>query len=161
MTGPAELLSPERVRCGEPLASKKRAIERAAELLSPAVPGMTRVEIFDALVTRERLGSTGLGHGMALPHGRVAGVKAPVAACLTLASPIDYDAPDRQRVDVLFVLLVPRDCSDEHLRILSGLAEMFNDEGLRDSLRSQTDPEALIRCLCDWSPTVGAARTAG
>lgn len=161
MTGPAELLSPGRVRCDEPLGSKKRAIERAAELLSPAVPGMTRVEIFDALVTRERLGSTGLGHGMALPHGRVTGVQAPVAACLTLASPIDYDAPDRQRVDVLFVLLVPRDCSDEHLRILSGLAEMFNDEALRGSLRAQTDPEALIRCLDEWSPADSATRTTG
>lgn len=161
MTECAELLSPERVRCREPLASKKRALERAAELLSPAVPGMTRAEIFDALNARERLGSTGLGQGMALPHGRVAGVERPIAACLTLAAPIDYDAPDRQRVDVLFVLLVPRDCNDEHLRILSGLAEMFHDAGLRDALREQTDPAALIDCLAGWSPQSGVASGAG
>lgn len=161
MTGPVELLSTERVRCQEPLASKKRAIERASELLAPAVPGMSRLEIFDALTTRERLGSTGLGHGMALPHGRVAGVDRPTAACLTLADAIDYDAPDRQRVDVLFVLLVPRDCSDEHLRILSGLAEMFNDGELRDALRAQTEPEALIDCLAQWTPASDAARSTG
>ena len=161
MTECAELLSPERVACREALASKKRALERAAELLSPAVPGMTRVEIFDALNARERLGSTGLGHGMALPHGRVAGVDRPTAACLTLSEPIAYDAPDRQRVDVLFVLLVPRDCSDEHLRILSGLAEMFNDAALRDTLRDETDPETLIESLAHWAPGSGVASGTG
>ncbi len=161
MTECTELLSPERVRCQEPLASKKRALERAAELLSPSVPGMTRVEIFEALNARERLGSTGLGQGMALPHGRVAGVGQPTAACLTLANPIDYNAPDHQRVDVLFVLLVPRDCNDEHLRILSGLAEMFNDAALRAALREQTDPAALIDLLAGWSRRTDAASGAG
>ena len=161
MTERAELLSPERVRCHERVASKKRALERAAELLSPAVPGMTRVEIFDALNARERLGSTGLGHGMALPHGRVAGVKSPTAACLTLDQPIDYDAPDRQRVDILFALLVPRACNDEHLRILSSLAEMFNDETLRNALREQTAPQALIDCLANWSSPADTNTRAG
>lgn len=161
MTRPVDLLTPERVGCKEPLASKKRALERAADMLAPALPGMSRLAIFDALTARERLGSTGLGHGMALPHGRVSGVDAPIAACLTLAQPIDFDAPDRQGVDVLFVLLVPSDCSDEHLRILSGLAEMFHDEALRDALRAQQDPEGLIECLSNWAPGARAARSAG
>jgi len=152
MTTAAALLTPERVRCKEPIGSKKRALELAADLLAAAVPTMSALEIFDALNTRERLGSTGLGHGMALPHGRITGLDAPLAACLTLAEPIDFDAPDRQRVDVLFVLLVPRECSDEHLQILAGLAEMFNDGSLRDALREQTDAAALIECLRDWSP---------
>lgn len=152
MTNAADLLTAERVRCKEPLGSKKRALELGASLLADAIPGMSRLDIFDALNTRERLGSTGLGQGMALPHGRVAGLDTPLAACITLADPIDFDAPDRQRVDVLFVLLVPRDCSSEHLRILAGLAEMFNDPALRDALRAQSDPEALIECLQAWSP---------
>lgn len=151
MTNAADLLTAERVRCKEPAGSKKRALELGASLLADAVPGMSRLDIFDALNTRERLGSTGLGHGMALPHGRVAGLEAPIAACVTLAEPIDFDAPDRQRVDVLFVLLVPRDCSSEHLQILAGLAEMFNDPALRDALRAQTEPDALIECLRSWS----------
>lgn len=152
MTIAADLLTPERVRCKESAGSKKRALELGASLVADAVPGMSRLDIFDALNTRERLGSTGLGQGMALPHGRIAGLEAPIAACVTLAEPIDFDAPDRQRVDVLFVLLVPRDCSSEHLRILAALAEMFNDPALRDALRAQTEPEALIECLQSWSP---------
>lgn len=160
MTTAAALLSPERVRCKEPISSKKRALELAADLLAAAVPSMPSLEIFDALNTRERLGSTGLGHGMALPHGRMTGLDAPLAACLTLAEPIDFDAPDRQRVDVLFVLLVPRECSDEHLQILAGLAEMFNDAALRDALRAQTDAAALIDYLQNWSPA-GDHRASG
>lgn len=152
MTNATDLLTAERVRCKAPASSKKRALELGASLLADAIPGMSRLDIFDALNARERLGSTGLGQGMALPHGRVGGLDAPIAACLTLAEPIDFDAPDRQRVDVLFVLLVPRDCSSEHLRILAGLAEMFNDPALRDALRAQTEPEALIECLRSWSP---------
>lgn len=152
MTNAADLLTAERIRCKEPASSKKRALELGAALLADAVPGMSRLDIFDALNTRERLGSTGLGQGMALPHGRVAGLDSPIAACVTLAEPIDFDAPDRQRVDVLYVLLVPRDCSSEHLRILAGLAEMFNDPALRDALRAQTEPDALIESLQSWSP---------
>lgn len=145
-----DLLTPARVLCKEPARSKKRALEVAATLLGDAVPGMTRSEIFEALNNRERLGSTGLGHGMALPHGRVGTLSSPVAACITLAEPIDFDAPDRQRVDVLYVLLVPRDCSREHLQILATLAEMFNDTELRESLRQQTEPAALIDRLETW-----------
>jgi len=152
MTQAADLLSPARVRCKDSVSSKKRALELGASLLASDVPGMSRLEIFDSLNTRERLGSTGLGHGMALPHGRMSKLDAPIAACLTLAEPIDFDAPDRQRVDVLFLLLVPRECSDEHLQILAALAEMFNDPVLREQLRAQTDPPALIRCLADWTP---------
>lgn len=161
MTTAAELLTPERVRCKEPASSKKRALETGAGLLADDVPSMSRLDIFDALNTRERLGSTGLGHGMALPHGRVSGLDAPIAACLTLAEPVDFDAPDRQRVDVLFLLLVPRDCSSEHLRILAALAEMFNDPELRDALRAQTSPEDLVAVLRDWGPAEDDTRAQG
>ncbi|MEX1082617.1 MAG: PTS sugar transporter subunit IIA [Halofilum sp. (in: g-proteobacteria)] len=155
MTDAAQLLAPERVRCKETIGSKKRALDLGAELLAAAAPGMSQVDIFNALNTRERLGSTGLGHGTALPHGRLENLESPVAACLTLAEPVDFDAPDRQRVDVLFVLLVPRDCSSEHLRILAELAEMFNDPNLRDALRAQTEPAAIIECLREWAPVTG------
>jgi PTS system nitrogen regulatory IIA component len=153
----AEFLTRDRIRCKDPASSKKRALETGAGLLAHDVPSMSRLEIFDALNSRERLGSTGLGHGMALPHGRISGLESPIAACLTLAAPVDFDAPDRQKVDVLFLLLVPRDCSSEHLRILAGLAEMFNDPSLRETLRTQTEPDELLRALEAWTrPDDGA-----
>lgn len=139
-----ELLAPGRVRCHESVHSKKRALELAASLLADAVPGMSRVDIFDALNSRERLGSTGLGHGVALPHARVAGTDEAVGACLTLAEPVEFDAPDRERVDILFVLLVPRQCSDRHLQILASLAETFSDADVREQVRAETDPDALV-----------------
>ncbi len=151
MNTAATLLSPDRVRCQESMRSKKRALERVAGLLAESIPGVSGTEVFEALNTRERLGSTGLGHGMALPHGRVGGLQQPIAACLTLDQAIDFDAPDRQRVDVLYALLVPRDCSREHLQILAALAEMFNDPELRSGLRAQQRAEELIGVLESWS----------
>ncbi len=151
MNSAASLLQPDRVRCQESVRSKKRALEVLATLLADSVDGMSGNEIFEALNQRERLGSTGLGHGMALPHGRVDGLRQPLAACLTLAQPVDFDAPDRQRVDVLYALLVPRECSREHLQILAALAEMFNDSGLREDLRQQSDGDELINVLAQWS----------
>lgn len=147
MIDTAELLVPDRVRCNEPVQSKKRALELGASLLADAIPGMSRTDIFEALNSRERLGSTGLGHGVALPHARVAGTDRAVAACVTLAEPIDFDAPDRERVDILFILLVPHECSDRHLRILAELAETFSDADLRERVRADTDPEALVEHL--------------
>jgi len=143
----AGLIEPGRVRCNEPVYSKKRALELASSLLADAVPGMSRVDIFEALNARERLGSTGLGHGVALPHARVGGTDHAIGACLTLAEPIDFDAPDRERVDILFILLVPRDCSDQHLQILASLAETFSDAAVREQVRAETDPEAVVRHL--------------
>lgn len=147
MIDTAELIVPDRVRCNEPVQSKKRALELGASLLVEGVPGMSRMDIFEALNARERLGSTGLGHGVALPHARVAGTDRAVAACLTLAEPIDFDAPDRERVDILFLLLVPRECNDRHLQILAELAETFSDADLRERVRAETDPETLIQHL--------------
>lgn len=151
MNAAANLLQPERIRCQESVRSKKRALEVLATLLADSVDNMSANEIFEALNQRERLGSTGLGHGMALPHGRVDGLRQPIAACLTLAEAVDFDAPDRQRVDVLYALLVPRECSREHLQILAALAEMFNDAGLREDLRQQTDAGELVDLLAQWS----------
>lgn len=147
MIDTTELLAPERVRCNEPVQSKKRALELGAALLADAVPGMSRMDIFEALNARERLGSTGLGHGVALPHARVGGTDRAVAACMTLAEPIDFDAPDRERVDILFILLVPHECSDRHLQILAELAETFSDANLRQQVRTETDPESLLERL--------------
>lgn len=150
MNTAASLLSRNRVRCQVQARSKKRAMELVAELLAADIRNLSRSDIFEALNSRERLGSTGLGQGMALPHGRVNALRDPLGACITLDEPIDFDAPDRQRVDVLFALLVPEACNRQHLQILAGLAEMFNDPNVRDELRAQTEPERLIEVLQRW-----------
>ncbi|WP_440996857.1 PTS IIA-like nitrogen regulatory protein PtsN [Arhodomonas sp. SL1] len=139
----AALLSPERVRFGAHATSKKRSLELLAELLDqdPEKPGSR--SIFESLIGRERLGSTGLGRGVALPHARIAGLEAPVAAVLNLDSGVDFDAIDRQPVDLLFALLVPEHSTDEHLRILATLAEMFSDSAFCEQLRASGSDEAL------------------
>lgn len=147
MIDTAELITPERICCNESVHSKKRALELAAALIAPSLPRMSRVDVFNALNSRERLGSTGLGHGVALPHARVAGSSTAVAACLTLEEPIDFDAPDGERVDILFVLLVPEECNDHHLEILAELARLFGDTAVRDQLRAASDPAEVIESL--------------
>jgi len=147
MIDAAELISPERIRCNERVHSKKRALELAASIIAPSLPRMSRIDVFNALNSRERLGSTGLGHGVALPHARVADSRSAVAACLTLAEPIDFDAPDGDRVDILFVLLVPEQCNEHHLEILSELARLFSDPGVRERLRKATDASEVMELL--------------
>lgn len=146
----ADLLSVDRVDCHGDATSKKRALEILSERLAAAVPGLTAGEIFDSLLARERLGSTGLGHGIAIPHGRLAGVDRAIAAFLKLREGIDYDAPDDQPVDLLFALIVPEACTDEHLQILATLAEMFGHEETVASLRRCESAEVLLELFSRW-----------
>lgn len=145
----AELVTAERVLCNESVQSKKRALELAASLIAPAIPRMSRIDVFNALNARERLGSTGLGHGVALPHARVARTELAVGACLTLAEPIGFDAPDGEPVDILFVLLVPENCSDRHLEILAELASLFSSEEVRENLRNAEEPGQILDSIVD------------
>jgi PTS system nitrogen regulatory IIA component len=141
----SDLLTADRTACGVQVASKKRALEKLAELLASASPGLLPGEVFDCLLARERLGSTGLGHGVALPHGRLPQVDHAVGAFLRLSGGVDYDAIDREPVDLLFGLLLPDTGADENLKVLASLAERFDDPVLRERLR------ATERCadLCE------------
>ena len=127
-------------------------LEFRAGLLATSSPSLTEVEIFDSLLNRERLGSTGLGTGVAIPHGRIPGIDAPVGAIVTLNSGVDYDAIDRQPVDLLFALLVPEESTDEHLQILASLAQMFSDRKLSARLRECESAEQLLQLLDGWEP---------
>jgi len=141
----SELVSPGRIVCQSDVRSKKRALQTLSELLAPSVcdeqtdsevePNLSEMDIFDALINRERLGSTGVGHGVAMPHSRLPHVEAPIAALITLEEGVDYEAPDDQPVDTLVALLVPQDCNDEHLKILAELASRFSDAEFRESVR--------------------------
>lgn len=129
--------------------SKKRAFEEAG-LLFENLHGLSRSLVTDSLFSRERLGSTGLGHGVAIPHGRIKGLKAPMAAVLQLAHPIGFDAPDEQAVSLLIFLLVPEAATQKHLEILSEIAEMLSDASLREKMASSADAAELHALIANW-----------
>ena len=130
----AELLSPDRVICCAHIGSKKKLLERISDLLAQDAPQLTTNEIFDSLVSREKLGSTGLGKGVALPHGRMSPLDKPICAFIKLDEAVDFDAMDGKPVDLVFALLVPEESTEEHLQVLSTIAEMFSNPAFCSSL---------------------------
>lgn len=149
---PKGILSTDNVSVGEAVSSKKRVLEQAARLLSAGHDTPTTEQVFEHLLERERLGSTGLAGGVGLPHARMAEVEATRGAFLRLAKAVEFDALDGEPVDLVFALLVPEDATEQHLQLLADLAKMFNDEDLRNHLR-QADPEQAIAILTGKSPT--------
>jgi PTS system nitrogen regulatory IIA component len=142
-----QILAPERVRSNVPAASRKRTLEVLGEILASADPELSAQAIFDRLVARERLGSTGLGEGCALPHARVPGLDRTVAAFLRLRRGVDFDSPEHEPVDLVFGLLVPEESTDEHLEILAAIARVFSDERVRSSIRSADEPTRIREVL--------------
>lgn len=148
------LIAPDRVRCLDGISSKKRALESLSDLLGKGAREIDPVDIFHQLVERERLGSTGLGHGVALPHGRLdfqTGSQEKTVGCFVkLDHGVDFDSPDAQPADLLFALLVPEQCTDEHLKILAALAGMFSDSEFCEQLRSCITDRDLYAHLAGW-----------
>ncbi len=147
-----DLITRERIVCDSEVASKKRVIEVLSELLATGQADLTARPIFDSLIGRERLGSTGLGHGVALPHGRFNQSQQAIGAFVKLKKGVDFDAIDRQPVDLVFGLLVPDHYTDEHLKILAYLAEMFSDRIFCRQLRETDSDQMLFERLKDWQP---------
>ena len=136
--------------------SKKRVFEHAG-LLFENQHGVARGVVTDNLFARERLGSTGLGHGVAIPHGRVKGLKSPLAAVLRVREPLPFDSPDDQPVRLLVFLLVPEAATQRHLEILSEIAEMLSDRELRERLKTETDAAEVHRLIEAWEPLKSVA----
>lgn len=147
-----DLITPQRVICTAHATSKKKLLQVASEALALSPLPITATDIFDSLIARERLGSTGLGAGVAIPHGRIKGADSALGAFVRLDEPIDYDAIDGQPVDMLFALVVPEESTDLHLQILSMLAQMFSDRQFCDRLREATSAEAQYALLTRWQP---------
>ena len=143
------ILPPAQVQVSVDATSKKRAFEEAG-LLFETLHGLNRALITDSLFARERLGSTGLGHGVAIPHGRIKGLKQPLAAVFQLASPIGFDAPDEQPVQLMIFLLVPEAATQKHLEILSEIAELLSDSNLREQMKLATDASVLHGLIAGW-----------
>ena len=139
----AKLLPPANILLDVDAGSKKRVFEHAGMAFEGSL-GISRSAVFDSLFARERLGSTGLGQGIAIPHGRIKGLKQAAGAVLRLRQPVPFDAPDGRPVGLLFVLLVPEQATEEHLQILSEIAERFSDPAFRETLLSAPDTESIL-----------------
>lgn len=146
----AEILSAADVRVDVDVAGKGRLFEAAGDLFESR-HGIARAKVVDNLLARERLGSTGLGHGVAIPHGRIKTLKAPLAAVLRLRHPIAFDAPDQLPVGLFVFLFVPEAANQRHLEILAEIAGMLSDRAMRDRLNSASDAAALHRAIAAWS----------
>ena len=143
------ILTPGRSLVNAPGGSKKKALEQIANLISREVPDLEMQDVFEALIAREKLGSTGFGNGIAIPHCRLKGCEAPISALMHLDAPIDFDAIDGAPVDLLFVLLVPQAATDAHLELLRQIASMLDRKEVRDRLRSASTSEALYQVVLD------------
>jgi PTS system nitrogen regulatory IIA component len=144
----SQLLAPENIVLDLDASSKKRVFEHAG-LLFENHQGIARSAVFDSLFAREKLGSTGLGRGIAIPHGRIKGIKQASGAFLRLATPVPFDSPDGKPVSLLFVLLVPEQATEQHLQILSELAERFSESSCRDALGAADSVDAIIQIFAN------------
>jgi PTS system nitrogen regulatory IIA component len=155
----SKLLAPSNIVVALEASSKKRVFEQAG-LLFENHQHISRSQVFDSLFAREKLGSTGLGQGVAIPHGRIKGLKEAVGAFLRLSAPVQFDAPDGKPVSLLFVLLVPEQATEHHLQILSELAQMFSDKAFRDSLSGAPDTGSIFGLFSNWEPHAAGERRA-
>jgi len=143
----SDLLTPEMIRCDVHTSSKKRLLEVISEELARNSDEFSQREIYESLIARERLGSTGLGNGVAIPHGRVKGARHVAGSFFRLSKPLPFDAVDGKPVDLLFALAVPEDCGEDHLKLLAHIAELFSDTELLEKLRSAENSGQLLQLL--------------
>ena len=145
----AKLLPVSNVLLDLDVSSKKRVFEQVG-LLFENNHSIARSQVFDSLFAREKLGSTGLGQGIAIPHGRIKNIKDAIGAVVRMKQPIPFDAPDGQNVNLIFVLLVPDRATDLHLQILSELAQMFSDKPFRERLLNAQSTSELHQLITEW-----------
>lgn len=151
MTNLAKILSLDNIVLDLEVSSKKRTFEQVG-ILFENNNGIARATVSDNLFARERLGSTGLGHGVAVPHGRIKGLKSALAAFVRLSEPIPFESPDGQPVSLLIFLLIPDHVTQQHLEILSEIAEMFSNETLRTELQTCQEKTTIYAKIIDWHP---------
>jgi len=144
----SEILSPDCIRLDVDATSKKRVLELASQFLAGTDESLSRRGVFDCLIAREKLGSTGLGHGVAIPHGRFAGLDKTIGVFLRTQKGVDFDAPDKEPVDLVFALLVPEESTEEHLQVLASIASYFNSGRSRDALRVEISTDEACELLC-------------
>ncbi|MEH6591729.1 MAG: PTS IIA-like nitrogen regulatory protein PtsN [Halioglobus sp.] len=147
----AEILTPGRTACRIPGVSKKRLFETIAKIINRDQVSLPYSLVLSSLISREKLGSTGLGHGIAIPHCRIDNCTHAMGVLVTLEEAIDFDAPDNQPVDMLFVLLVPQEAEQKHLDILASVAGLFSQDEFCNSIRNAKDTESLYATAVNWA----------
>lgn len=152
----SDLLSADAVIEKLNVASKKQALQELARRAA-SVTGLDERAIFDTLLERERLGTTGVGNGIAIPHGKMAGLTQPRGVFARLVKPIDFDSIDDQPVDMIFTLLAPVDAGADHLKALARVSRLFRDKGICEKLRGSDQADALYGLLTDSSAASHAA----
>ena len=146
----SEIINVNRIKSGINVKSKKRALEALSELVTQDQNQLDASDIFDTFIARERLGATGVGYGIAIPHGRIKNCKNITGAFIQLDQGVDFDAVDNQPVDMMFALVVPEESTDEHLQVLALLASMFNEESFREKLRQSNSNDETYQLLTEW-----------
>lgn len=149
---PENFIITDRIECGVQLSSKKRALEKLGSLLATASENVTPEAVFERLLERERLGSTGLGGGIAIPHARMSAVDNAYGAFIQIETGVNYDAVDEKPVDLAFAMLVPEESTEEHLQLLANLAELFSNKVLCAELRKAATPEDILKILTKGIP---------
>ena len=147
----AELLPAANIVLDLDADSKPRLFDAVGALFERN-SGLSKSVVIASLAARERLGSTGLGQGIAIPHGRIKGLTQATGAFVRLHAPIPFDAPDGRPVEQVFVLLVPEQATEAHLQLLSELAQMFSARAFRDQLSAAGDPAELAQLFATWKP---------
>ena len=155
----AKLLRPTHVALDLDVASKKRLFEQVGLIFENAQQ-ISHSVVFDSLFSRERFGSTGLGYGVAVPHGRLKGLREATAVFVRTLNPIPFESPDSLPVNLIFVVLVPDHANEQHLQILSELAQIFSDKAVRESLATCRDVDEAHRILTEWPGHAPSQRTA-
>ena len=152
-----DLINPGQIEPDAQASGKKRALETLSALLADRDPSLGRGQVFDSILSRERLGSTAIGAGVAIPHGRIEGLENSLGAFIRLQEAVDFDASDGGPVDLLFALVVPSQCAEEHLAILATLAERFSDASLCTALREAEDRQRIYELLTGNDPDTARA----
>lgn len=147
-----ELINPGRIACKLEVNSKKRALESLSALLAETIAAPTNHQIFEKLLEREKLGSTGVGQGVAIPHCRIQDLDHILVAFASLQHGIDFDALDHKPVDLILAILVPEACTESHLKVLASAAQMFSDTQFCDILRCANSAQKLYELIANWKP---------
>ncbi len=155
----AQILTQERTFCGAECTSKKRLLEDIAQFISNDVPALNANEIYSQLLNRERLGSTGIGEGVAIPHCRVSNCSSVIGTLVTLKSGIDFEAVDDKPVDILFALVAPEEGHDEHLKALASIAERLNNPEFREQIRAAENVDILFHTAVNFPLNAAERKT--
>lgn len=142
-----DILSLDCTKCAVPITSKKKALQFISTVAQEKIPELDQEEILSSLLCREKMGSTGIGNGIAIPHGRVSGIEKPLAVVVTSSSGVNFEAIDNQLVDIFFAIMVPEEKAEAHLQTLAKIAQVLSDKDIVKKIRKAKSDQILYETL--------------